>query len=414
MSGGALYLWVPARFESWKTALFMAVALVSLSLKLNLAAHGHNFDVDSYGIVASLVLHGKSVYANTSRFNYAPVWSLVVAGLSQISDVLPIRGGETFHVTVAVFLGLTDIALAALLSTQFRYGAGIFFLCCPAIMLLTGRHSQFENLALLAGIASWLLIRGGSATTPRLLLAAGVQGLSLIIKHVLFLFPLWIFFWKELGSWQKRATFVVVSYGMFALSFLPWLPDPASREGIVRNVLLYRSQFMYSISQLLASVSFLAVIPKQGPTVLTLGWIAIVVLAGYLVARRKCDIFPMYLLIMFSFSPALRDQYLALPLLACAILYTSWPCWAFTVVATLALLSSPYNVACLPLQCYYTVLVSTQICAAVFFWVELRGASAWRRPSSPAPVLVRDAVALTLGSVAMVTAILLLKTFAVL
>ncbi|MGD1103261.1 MAG: hypothetical protein ABSA59_14505 [Terriglobia bacterium] len=194
-SGGAVYLLAQANLERWKKTVFAVVALASLALKLILATRGHNYDLDSFGIVASLVLHGRSVYANTSRFNYGPLWAIILAGLQQLSTLLPAMGGEAFHVAVAAFLGITDVALAALLAAMYRYGAGLFFLCCPATILLTGYHSQFENFALLAGLASWLLIRSGSTPTPRLVFAAALQGVSLIIKHVLFMFPVWVLFW---------------------------------------------------------------------------------------------------------------------------------------------------------------------------------------------------------------------------
>jgi hypothetical protein len=413
-SGGAVYLLAQANFERWKKTVFALAALTSLALKLVLATRGHNFDLDSYGIVASLVLHGKSVYANTVRYNYGPLWAFILAGLKQISTFLPAMRGETFHVTVAAFLGVTDVAMAAALSTKYRYGAGIFLLCCPASIFLTGYHSQFENFTLLAGLASWLLIHNGSASTRRLVLAAGLQGISLVIKHVLFLFPLWIFFWTKLGSWRKRAAYVLISYGIFGLSFLPWMFDPPSRAGIIRNVFLYRSEFTYSISQLLASISFLALLTKAESAILTLAWIVVVMVAGTIVARRKVDLFVMYLLAMFTFSPALRDQYLAIALLAGAILYTSWPCWALTAAATLALLSSPDDIFLLPLRYYFITLVSTQICAAGFFLAQLPPAGASGTAPVPTREGVRNALALALGSFAVVWVILLAKSFATL
>jgi hypothetical protein len=122
----------------------------------------------------------------------------------------------------------------------------------------------------------------------------------------------------------------------------------------------------------------------------------------------------MYLLAMFTFSPALRDQYLAIALLAGAIFYTSWPCWALTATATVALLCSPDDVFLFPLRYYYITLVSTQICAGGFFLAQLPRANA----SGTAPVPTRDAVryalALGLGSVALVWVILMAKSFATL
>ena len=412
-SGGAVYLLAQANLERWKKTVFAVVALASLALKLILATRGHNYDLDSFGIVASLVLHGRSVYANTSRFNYGPLWAIILAGLQQLSTLLPAMGGEAFHVAVAAFLGITDVALAALLAAMYRYGAGLFFLCCPATILLTGYHSQFENFALLAGLASWLLIRSGSTPTPRLVFAAALQGVSLIIKHVLFMFPVWVLFWPQLGSWRKRLAYVVIAYGIFGLSFLPWMLDPPSRASIYHNVFQYRSEFNLSLTRLIVSVHPFARVSPAASVVLPLGWMAVVIVAGIIVARGKDDFFPMYLLAMFAFSPALRDQYLALPLLASAILYTSWPSWALAGTTMVALFSSPADIFRYPFNIvYYSAMVSTQICAAALLLVQLRRASPSRTAPWPTPEAPQKAVTLAFGSIGLVLVIFLVKSFA--
>jgi hypothetical protein len=412
-AGGAVYLLARSNLERGKKALFAVAALASLALKLALATRGHNYDLDSYRIVASLVLQGKSVYAHTSRFNYGPLWAYILAGLEQLSTFMPAMGAEALHVAVAAFLGVTDVALAAILAAKYRYGAGIFFLCCPATILLTGYHSQFENFALLAGLASWLLIRDGSTTTPRLVFAAGLQGVSLVIKHVLFLFPLWVFFWPKLGSLGKRIAYVAIAYGIFGSAFLPWMFDPASRAGIVQNVFQYRSVFNLSFSRLIISFYPFAMVSPATSSVLTVGWLAVLILAGIVATRKDDEFFPLYLLAMFAFSPALMHQYLAIPLLACAILYTSWPSWALVGTAIVALFSSPAEIFRFPFTIAdYTATVSTQICAAALLLVQLQRTSPLRAAPLPLAKGAQKAVTLAFGSLALVFLIFVVKLLA--
>ena len=299
----AVYLVARANLEPRKKTAFAIVALASLAAKVLLATCGHNYDLDSYRIVASLLLQGKSFYANTSRFNYGPLWAYMLAGFQQLSNLLPAMGGERFHVVVAAFLGVTDVALAAVLAVSYRYGAGIFFLCCPATIFLTGYHSQFENLALLVGLAAWLLIRDGSATTPRLVLAGILLGVSLVIKHLLFLFPLWVLFWPKLGKGWKRLAFSAIACGIFALSFLPWMFDPPSRMGIIHNVFEYRSEFNLSLARLIISMQPFATVSALTSSFLTLGWMSAVAAIGFVAIRKHEDLFPLYLLSIFAFSP---------------------------------------------------------------------------------------------------------------
>ena len=46
---------------------------------------------------------------------------------------------------------------------------------------------------------------------------------------------------------------------------------------------------------------------------------------------------------IFALSVAIADQYLAIPIIAAAIYWRSWPTWAFLVSGTIAVCSSPYQ-----------------------------------------------------------------------
>jgi hypothetical protein len=413
-AGGSVYLLAQAKIERRKKTLFAVAALTSMALKLVLASHWSDYDLDSYRIVSSLVLDGKSVYANTARYNYAPLWALSLAGLKQISTLLPAMRGQALHFCVTAFLAIVDVALAALLATKYRYGAGIFFLCCPVTVLLTGAYSQFDNFALLAGLAAWLLVRKGTARWRRVLPSAALLGLSLTIKHVFFLFPLWLLFWSKLGSLRKRLAYVAIAYGLFALSFLPWATDPVSRAGIYQHVFLYRSRFHLSVLHLLAASGHFWIVSPRETSLLALIWIAVLMAAGIKVARGETELFPMYLLVMFAFSPALNDYYFALPMLACAILYPCWPVWALTSTAIIALFTSPGGIFCLPFnRLYYLTMLSSQISVGVLFIVQLRQAARPDLLALSPPRTPRERLAtLAVAGMATIFLLLLIKAWA--
>lgn len=409
---GAAYLIARANLERQRKALFALAAVVSIALKIILASRWSDYDVGSYEVVASLVLHGKSVYANTERYNYAPLWSLFVTGLKQLSAWLPPLGHHAYHIAIAGFLALVDVALAALLATRYQYNAAVFFLCCPVTIILTGSYSQFDNLALLAGLAAWLLIRKGNATWARVLSSAGLLGLSLAIKHICFLFPIWLIFWSSLGSLRKRIAGAAIAYSLFAASFLPWATDAASRAGIMQHVFLYRSRFYYSLLHLVAGSRHFWLVSGPETRILTLVWIGVLAIAGILAARGKSDLFAMYLLAMVAASPALNDYYLALPILASAIFYPRWPIWSFLGSAMVVLFSSPGGVFVLPFShLYYLSMMSCQVAAGALFVVQMRRMQPAESDSLYAAASARKALTLTMGSYAVLFVLLAVKAW---
>jgi len=412
-AGGAVYLLAQAKIERRKKTLFAVAALASIALKLVLARQWSDYDVGSYNLVASLVLHGKSVYANTEYYNYAPLWAFFLAGIRQISDLLPAIGGKIFHFYIAAFLAVVDVALAALLATKYRYGAGVFFLCCPVTVILTGSYSQFDNFAMLAGLAAWLLVREGNTRWRRILPSAGLLGLSLIIKHIFFLFPLWLLFWSKLGSLRKRLEYGAIAYALFGLSFLPWAVDPLSRAGILQHVFLYRSRLYFSVPHLLAASHHLWIVSRTETSLLSLIWMAVLMAAGIKVGRGGCELFPMYLLVMFAASPALNDYYFALPMLACAIFYPSWPIWALIGTSMIVLFGSPGGIFSLPFnRVYYVAILSGQILAWALLVVQQKQAGRSDPVALSAQDIARKAMTLAVGSMTMMFLILVIKAWA--
>lgn len=131
------------------------VLAVGLVLRLLIAVFlPPNWDVDSYGIVAEIVRGGGNVYAETSRYNYSPVWMGVIGALSFVPVPL--------SVAVRMFLSLCDAVNAACVYDIARLsGRGrplrlmMLYYLNPATMLIAAYAGQFELLALLP-ILLWL------------------------------------------------------------------------------------------------------------------------------------------------------------------------------------------------------------------------------------------------------------------
>lgn len=283
--------------------LVTALVLVTgAGLRLWASRRGHNFDYESYRIVAGIMEDGGNVYAETERYNYGPIWSYVLALLQNVSELFP-DPEAAFRIALVTLLTLADVGIWAILHRRYGRIAGFVFFLNPVSIVITGFHNQFDNLAILAGLAAMLVY--SVAALPGLLLL----GVSLTVKHILLAFPLWLAV-KEKG-WEMKLSALVVPPAVLAVSFAPFLGE--GRSGIVSNVFLYRGHdnapFWHAVlpAQLQSWISPFALLAA-----------VLVVLAFVWRRRDPVDLVLLYLLTIVLFAPAIANQYLALAIPAIA------------------------------------------------------------------------------------------------
>jgi len=317
------------RYDRKGLAIFIIAALIGVALRFALAAYGHNFDIASYRIVADLVANGKSVYAETERYNYGPIWFHVLHFL----DLLPSPSPDPLWALrwkVVAFLTGVDIIIAALLFRRYGVLVAILFLLNPISIIVTGYHSQFDNLAVLVAILAARLI-GDRETSSDFKKISGfvLIGVSLIIKHITFMFPIWLFFGFQ--SRRLKILAVLIPYGLFLLSFVPYF---RSVSGIVHHVFLYHSipngPFWKEIAP-----DFVA-----NKVALPLFFLAAMFLVGLYWRKRSApESLWLYLTSLVVFSSSIANQYLAIPVSAISV---SWnPFYGiYTLFATFYLAGS--------------------------------------------------------------------------
>jgi hypothetical protein len=366
------------RHSTLKTSekrLLVAAMVFSVLTKICLASLGHNYDVYAYRSVSDILNRGRSVYADSDRYNYAPIWAWLVSGFGHLapgaSDETFIRGqlaatnGEYFHLWVAGFLATIDVLIALLIAVSYSWIGAMVFLLAPIGLLISGFHSQFDNVALLMGLLAWLQVRKGKSTPVALTLSSACLGISLMVKHILFLFPIWLLFWRPLGRLRYRVVYVAVAYGMFFASFLPWWGDPASRAGIMANVFGYKSSYGQSLLaylvELILPVASLDRLLSWVPVMsgFQAAWMVLMVGMGLALAWKSAqDLYLFYILLVFASTPSIAIQYCAIALVAAAVFYSDWESWAFLAAATLANLTTKNNIG---LFFFRAVLPSTVV-----------------------------------------------------
>jgi hypothetical protein len=335
--------------------LLLVAALVSLTLKMLIATTGNNYDMESFRIVADTVLQGKTVYAETHRYNYGPIWAYVAAATRYIQiHVFANDSLGLFHMLLAALLGYVDVLIGLALASRFSTAAGFVFLLNPVSLLITGYHSQFDNLAVLFALYGSLLLFGDPpARRWHTALGIVLLGLSLGVKHILIFFPIWLLFRKEF-DWKKKLLFLTLPYGIFLAMFLPFVFNGEACRGIAHNVFSYSAYMptgLYThLVGLIVPPSFFESLFGWIPVFsgFKFVWLVTMILTGWLLRKTDGRQFLLYYLVaMCVFSPQIVDQYMAIPLIACAVFCRSWLVWGYILTATLYLVGcSPDNIGC--------------------------------------------------------------------
>jgi hypothetical protein len=265
-----------------------------------------NYDLRSYELVAGIVQRGGNVYAETSRYNYTPIWSYILYGLAALGPV---------HVTARVFLSVVDIGNAALIGRIWGYKAGVCYALNPAAILIVGYGGQFETLACLPLLVA--LISG-----PVWLLGLA----AVLIKHITA--PLaWALLVYRYG-WRKALVGAAGIGLIFTLTFIPfWTP------AIISNVFLYQS--------ITGVYGFAALLPPPIPALL----FGAAMLALPLICQRRGlalrEAVGIQAVGMIVYLYGMGDQYFILPLLFAGV-----GLWVgiYSAVVTGVLLVDPWNI----------------------------------------------------------------------
>ncbi len=274
--------------------------IIAILLRVYVSKMGNNIDYGSWKIVGSIVDNGKNVYEETTRYNYGPIWALMLGFFKKISllffnDLLICR------LLIIFSLSLADIFIAVWLYKYIGILSLFWFLFNPISIYISGFHNQFDNISIAIALYSLELIEKYRSRLSGYLLL----GLSLIVKHIFLFFPIWLFISAKNA---KQRLLSLIPLLLFFISFLPFLTSKNVFLNIFHLVFTTQRDVLYT---------FLPKSPFLTPIII----LFILIPFGFLIKKEKVTRQGLYYLLLFV--AALTNsggQYLAIPLVAYAVL----------------------------------------------------------------------------------------------
>lgn len=353
------------RFLKGKTVnkrnVIVVVFIIVLGIILRLLAayfSPTNFDIESYRLVGQLNYSGLSAYEYTHRYNYGPIWQYVLGFITWISKYFP-DPISSFRYIVTLLIISADVGLFIVLMNYFSLAVGILFYLNPLSILLTGAHTQFDNIALLIGLFGAVLYEKSftKKSVKTKLVSLIILGISLITKHILFLLPLWWSFKEK--NLRNKLLVILLPAGLFLLSFVPFWHQSGSK--IIQNVFLYKSEYSTILYTLIVPFTIQRYI---SPYILFIGALLIF---GYLFRKKNVvNNTLMYSLVLVTFSPATANQYFAIVLPAIAV-FPNVYFVAFTVMHLLLWVTSLLHRPSLVPGIAYFSLNSVGYCVQIIY-----------------------------------------------
>ena len=307
------------------------VGAIALLLRLLVCCIGFNYDMESWNLVAEIAVSGKNVYVETARYNYGPIFIFILAFLKSILNLIGLKSVFSLHLALVIFLSLTDISIAIVSKRFLKFnGWGLLLLFNPVSILITGFHSQFDNLAILFALISWTYLYKPN-DLKSILIGAIWLGFSITTKHIFIFFPL-IYLFVQNRTIKSKIIVLTVPYILFFTSFLPFiLNSPFAFKENIDHVFKYGgaggescllpiiSDFFIPKALLNPNLNLIPIL--GGPKLIFI--LSLIIIGGYLAqtAQNQKETIFNYTILMVALSTSFVDLYIAIPCIS--LLYYS-------------------------------------------------------------------------------------------
>lgn len=285
---------------------FYIIIFIGIFARLFFSQFGNMIDFEAWALDLDVYKLNGNLY-ESGKYNYGPVWINILYFL----DLLPNFYQDAFlafKYKVVLFLTLMDILLFNILFQRYSLRVATFFFLNPISIYVSGYQLQFDNIAVLIGLIA-VIIYNDNKNFLNFLNFLLLIGISLCTKHILFFFIIWAALKEK--KWIRKVLCIIIPVSVFLIGFIPFYDQV---EFIKQYVFLYKSWDNSPFWHVFTPQFFRSYLGGQN-----LFFIALFI-CGFIFHKENIfKSYLLYLIALVTFSSAVANQYLAIPLIAIAI-----------------------------------------------------------------------------------------------
>lgn len=226
---------------------------------------------------------------------------------------------------------MADLFITLHIVRKNSYRCAVLFFLNPIVIVITGYHNQFDNIALLLAFVAIDYYSEIKSFSKDDIKAIALLSLSLLVKHIMAFFFIWILISRKFSNPRKKFAYACIPPAVFLISFIPFcLGNKEAFDGIVSNVFLYKS---YNNYPLLSWILKIVGVPDRYYFFI---FVFAIIVIGVLSRNLELDkAFLLYTASLVAFSSAIANQYLIIPMVALTTYKNKTFYWTYTAVGSI-------------------------------------------------------------------------------
>ena len=199
--------------------IILFVIIIGVAFRILVSTYGFNVDMEYWRLFADVIKYNGPIYE--VGMNYGPVWAYLLYFFDQIPFFID-GEIESLRFKVTIFLTFIDLLIFITIIKIHSLKIGTIFFLNPISIFITGFHSQFDNLAVFFGLLAILVYKKNKEVIG-FYFCSFLLFISLITKHILLIFPIWLAVKEKKIS--RKILIIFIPIILFLVGFIPFVEN---------------------------------------------------------------------------------------------------------------------------------------------------------------------------------------------